>query len=998
MPVELVNLPINSGAREDIDSKLLPQGLFRSITNGRLRKEGELGVRYGYRALTQDGFGGTTMRAFDVVSHNERLLAFGSTNADAGGPEKVFTYSEETSEWIPEDTGSRPRAFSAISELTQVFRPPFVKTDENVLYDIAYANGHVALVFEGHADEGDVYVHIFEPQSGAILFSATVADRDRPRVVGVGSVFVFAWRDSSDDVRACTFTVGSSTALSSETVLHNTGTVGDGIDLVPVSGAAEFLLLVVRSDNNVCTIRRCTTALSVSATGTLTDTDVALASAVSVSGGRTTVVYVRTGGTARVESFTTSTLASAVSPVTLFGSLAVFSRAPGIVRKNSTDLIVCANRVTVVGTPTDNLFAQPVTETTLALGTTLTYANTGILSKPFVSADAQFVGVAVPHDKGSLTGFGGIWDVENGRGYECAVNRGFTPDTPASGDWLGSVATDGTHHWAVFPVSDLGGSHMPTVMQFRCMSPERRATATLGGLLYIAGGFVSVWDGSRNVEAGFLDTPRIKNLTANNGAGALTPSATYTYALAYDWYDTTGKRHLSPVSDDSTVTLGASDDTVDMSLTSLKSLRSTQGGDKAGRVLVYRTKAAPDRLKRRALLEFTGSALLSVSDVASDADLTDEEVIYTQGERGTITGPLQDHAPFPARFLAAGIDRILSGGLPDQSEWQQSKLAQQGLPIGWNNRSQYRGTVTGSRITAVFSMDEANYVATKDQIFFVGGPGPDDTGAGGFSAPRELPGDAVGVVDSRSVLLTARGTWFQAFPDRMYLLPRGGGASAWSGDAVRDTLAAFPVCAGAAICGLDNTAVWAFNDSAGTDRRLVCLDLRTGDWYVDVLTELPSGAIQAICAHQGRIQLVIGNIVYRQDATFPSSAFISMTAITGSIVLGSGTEGYGKLKRFITTGKHRARHKIEGSASFDDGVTFGTAGQCVAAPVTVNAGFSAGDTVSKAWAPKRRKGDRVVLKIVTTEDSGASEGETLSNIQLEVIRKRKARRAAAKAV
>lgn len=996
MPVEIVSLPINTGIREDTDSKLLPNGLFKSLINCRLRKEGELGVRYGFRALTQDAFPSGTMRAFDVISHNERLLAFGTTNADADGPEKVFTYSEETGQWVGEDTGSRPRAFSAISELKQVFRPPYVKTDSSQLYDIAYANGHVALVFEGHADEGNVYVHIFEPTSGALLFSATVAARDRPRVVGVGSVFVFAWRDSSaGSVKACTFTVGSSTALSAETVLHNTGTVGDGIDLCAVEGASEFILLVVRSDTNVCTIRRCTTALAVSATGTLTDTDVSVGSVLAVDGGRTTVAYTRTGGGCRIESFDTATLTSQVSPVNLFASGPGFTRPPGIVRKSSTQLLV--NNARLSGQNAQ--FVQPVTESSLALGTLGAFAQVGSQSKPFVSADGQFIGVVSPHATDTLTGFGGIFDIESGRGYECALNRGFAVGMLDS--WLGSVATDGTYHWAVFPVTDLNGSHLPTVVQFRCMSPERRSVASIGGNLYISGGYVAVWDGARNVEAGFFDAPIIVSATPSNGSGSLTNSATYVYAVAFDWYDATGKRHLSPVSDDFSVTMGSSDDTVTLVVTTPKSVRVAPGSDSAAKVIVYRTKAAPDRIKRRSVVGFPAVSVfaqtVAIVDLASDSDITSQETIYTQGTRGTLgSGALQHQAPFSACYLAAGLDRIVSGGLPDPSAWQQSKRATITTePVEWSNRSQFGGAVTG-RVTDVFTQDEAVYVATDEQIYFVGGSGPDDAGAGEFSPPRAIPGDAVGVVDSRARLLTARGTWFQAFPDRMYLLPRGGGAPEWLSQPVRDTLAAFPRIVGAAICGLDDTAVWACNNTAGTDRRLVALDLRTGDWYLDELTEVPSGAIQALCAHEGRLQLVVGNVVYRQDDSFPAASFISMTVVTGSIQLGQGPEGYGKLKGFVTTGKHRARHKVEGTVSFDDGVTFGTAGQCVAAPVTINSGYSAGDTVSLRWSPKRRKGDRVVVKIQTAEDSGASEGETLSHIQLELIRKRKTRRASAK--
>lgn len=1006
MPVELVSIPINSGAREDIDQKLLPQGAFRSIQNGRLRKEGELGVRFGYRALIGNFFGGggASMQAWDIVSHNERLLAFGSTTVGAGGPEKIFTFGEELSpqKWIGEPTGTRPRAFSVISELTQVFRPPFVKTDASQLYDVAYAAGYVAVVFEGHATDGNVYVHIFEPVSGAILFSATVASRDRPRVVGVGTTFVFAWRDSTvgGTVRACTFIVGSSTALGAEVALHAAGTVGDGIDLAPVVGAStEFFLLVVRTDTNVCTIRRCNTSPSVIVAGTLTDVNVSLGSIVGVSGARTTVAYTRTTGVCGAESFTTATMVSAVAPVNLFAASPGITHVPGLVRKNATQIVANVTRDAGATGIDRTQFFQTITEATLALSSTGTYAEVSCHSKPFVSPDGLFVGIVAPHGLSTLTNFTGIFDVENGRGYECAHNRGFAAD--ALGTWIGSVATDGVHYWAVFPVSDLNGANLPTVMQFRCMSPERRQTASMGGCLYIAGGFVSIWDGARNVEAGFFDTPVIKSATPSVGAGALTPTAVYVYSVAYDWFDTTGKRHLSPVADDFAVTMGAADNTVTLVVSTPKNTRVTLGSDTAAKVIIYRTKAAPDRLKRRAIASFpvvsSFANTVTLVDTASDATITSQETIYTQGARGTIgSGVLQHQAPFSCKYLAAGRDRISSGGLPDPSQWQRSKRSAPAEPMEWNNKSVHFGTVPG-RITAVFSQDEVELVATKDQILIIGGVGPDDAGAGEFDAPRGVPGNAVGVVDSRGVLLTDKGTWFQAFPDRMYLLPRGGGGAQWLSQPVRDTLSAFPVCVGSAISGVDDTAVWACNDAAGTDRRLVVLDLRTGDWYVDVLTELPAGTIQAICAHQGRIHLVIANIVYRQDNTYPASAFISMQVITGSIVLGQGTEGYGRLKGFITTGKHRARHNIEGTVSFDDGVTFTSAGQCVPAPVNINGGFAAGDTVSQKWRPHRRKGDRVVLKIVQTADSGvASEGETLSNIQLEIIRKRKVRRSAAK--
>lgn len=990
--IELIPIPVNSGQRDDIDSKLLPDGLFKQVSNGRFRKTGELGVRYGFTALTMLDTAGATVKALDVVSHNDALLAFGTTVSAATGPEKVFTFLDDVTKWKGEDTGTRPRAFPAISELEQVFRPPFVKTDEAQLYDVAYAAGLVAVCFEGHATEGNVYVHIFDPDTGAVVLSQTVASRSRPRVAASGSTFVFAYLNGSANVVASTFVAGTSSALSAETTLHSTAVTSDAIDLVGVSGASEVALVAVSS--GTATIRRFNLSLVQQASGTSTRTDITFASLVSVSGGRTTLAYVRSGGAYEAQSFTTSSLASAVGATALFGG-STGTRPPGIVRKNSTQLVIVAS---IPDTIDSQLKSDLRTETTLALVTANTFREVSSQSKPFVSADGQFVGVISPYGEGALTGFGGIFDVENGRGFECSVNRGTHVDALAT--WLGSVATDGAgKFWGVFPVTDLNCANMPIVYQWRAMSSARRQTASLGGLLYIAGGYVGIWDGVRLVEAGFPDSPIILSATPSNGAGAMTPLALYVYAVAFDYYDKEGNRHLSPVSDDFPVTMGAADDTVTLVVSTPHSIRVAQGGDQAAKLIVYRTKAAPDRVKRRSVFAFptasTFAASVSVIDLASDTEISTQEVIYTQGARSTLSGSLQHEAAFPCQYLSAGRDRISSAGLPNQSEGQRSKRFFPSEPIEWSNRVSHRYIVRG-RTSAVWSLDDVECIATRDEVFTVSGPGPDDNNNGEFDSPRALPGNKVGCIRADSVLVTAGGVWFQASPDRLYMQPRGGGEAQWLSQPVRDTLAAFPVIVGAAVCSLDDTAVWACNNTGGTDGRLVVLDLRNGAWYVDTLSEIGGAApIQAICEHQGRLHVVVANVVYRQDNTFPATAFIPLTIITGSIAP-SGIEGWNRLKSVVTTGKFRARHQAEVTVSFDDGVTFGAGGQCVAAPVSVNSGFTANDTVSLRWFPKRRKSDRYVLKIAITTDGVASEGQTLSSLQLEVVRKRKARRASAK--
>jgi hypothetical protein len=983
---ELIHIPLNAGTRQDIDAKLLPQGLMRSLINTRYRKEGSIGPRYGLTAVSSMlDTNGDTVTAWDIASHNESLICFGSTTSGAGGPERVFTWLPDVGRWHAEQHGSRVREFSAVSELSAVYRPTYRKTDEEMLYDLAYAGGHVALVYEDHASNGNVCVHIFDPDTGAVLFEATVAGRTHPRVVGVGSVFVFCWQDASDDVRAATVTVGASPVLSAETVLHNTGTVGSGIDLAPVSGASEFLLLVVRSDTQDATVYRVNTSLSVQASGNLTASDIVLG---SIEGNTSTVnvAYVDASGNYELETLTTSTLASATGPTALFGG-STGARPPTLIRKG-TDLVIAA---AIPDTIDHQLKVDVRAIATHVASQSVTQREVSIQSKLFLSADALFVGAVSPWGEDTLINFTSIVDVINGRGFECAHHRGYAVD--ALPDWLGSVATDGARYWAVFPVSDLGldCSHTPVVMQFRVNSPERRQTVSLGGLLYVAGGFVGCWDGQRLVESGFFDAPRILSVTPSNGAGDLTPNAQYSYVAIHEYYDAAGNRHQSAPSDPFIVTMGASDDTNTVVVSSAHTIRRVGGNDQASKILLYRTRAFPDRTHRRCVSSFASSTYaqsVTLVDTASDSEILTQEVVYTQGVRGSLSGPLKHDSFFSCQYLAAKRDRILSGGLPDRSQWQQTKRAFPLEPMNSSNNLGFFGSVRG-RVTGVASQDDVDYIFTRNEIFVVAGSGPNDNGSGEFDSPRLLPGDAVGCIRWQSIVATQEGVWFLAHPSRLMLIPRGGGAPQWASQPIRDTLDAFPLVTAAVVVSRDNMVCWCVQNTQGTEGRIIARDSRTGDWMVDELDEFSGAPIQAACEHQGRLAVVSGGAVYLQDNAFPGASFVEYEIALGALAP-TGTEGWCRLVSVTATGELRGDCTLDARIAYDDqdGADEVAMGE---APFELVG--DSGDTVSVQWWPARRKGARFFLRFpVRALGSSASEGVLLNNITLEIQRSRKASR------
>jgi hypothetical protein len=139
----------------------------------------------------------------------------------------------------------------------------------------------------------------------------------------------------------------------------------------------------------------------------------------------------------------------------------------------------------------------------------------------------------------------------------------------------------------------------------------------------------------------------------------------------------------------------------------------------------------------------------------------------------------------------------------------------------------------------------------------------------------------------------------------------------------------------------------------------------------------------------------VGGVVYRQDIAYPAASFIPLTVITGAVAP-AGTEGWFRLRGVVTTGGHQGNHCLELDVSYDDGNSWIPT---VSAPEQLETGagaaqYTVGETVSLAWYPRRRKGGRALIRIrMTALAAAASEGQTLTNIQLEIIRNKKARRA-----
>ncbi len=487
-------------------------------------------------------------------------------------------------------------------------------------------------------------------------------------------------------------------------------------------------------------------------------------------------------------------------------------------------------------------------------------------------------------------------------------------------------------------------------------------SARINGQLVFAGPRVHEYDGIGLRETGLGEGPEIVTAT-DAGAGSI-EGGTRQYVVTQEFFDGLGRRHRSPPSLPVSLTIGAS-------RTVTVAASTPNVSDRASYFRVWRTVADGTvfyLVAESGALATPGlGTLTALTDNTTDAAIIDNEVLYTQGARGGLSGLLQNDEPPPCRFIWAGNNRVILGGLEQGSQVQWSKLIFPGEPLQFANNDAFRATVDAD-VSGVAALDGTWYVGSRESIWAFQGDGPDDTGAGGtFGEPRRLPSD-VGFYSQRSILEIPQGLLFQGRPDRMYLLPRGGGAPQWIGQAVRDTLAAFPFISAAKLIQDENVAVFTCLNTAGTDGRILVYDTRIGEWTIDIPFNGASNSTRAfrcLDVYNGKVVLdgqIAETAAYADDESGSQNRAIIGTLVTGDM-RPFGALGHGRMLKLVVLSEYRSATTFTIEESLDGGVTW----QSPAASYTPS--NSAGDTVKVSYDLPVIRGEAYRFRIISTPTS-----------------------------
>lgn len=976
---QLVHVPFAKGQNEGADPKLLPTGLLREAVNVRFRADGRLGCRYGYESVGVDLLGGGSVTPQDLAAFNDQQLAL------AGG-DRSLVRVETGASWKALDDGlAGARSLRVLGAVDVVSRAPL--QNQSTAADVAVtSSGWACMVWcvprvAGAFHASALVVRVSDGAVLALQRVGVVKSSESVRVVAVGTtIFVLGIENTSGDIEAWSLDTASASTFTSRGQLIDTLNVHSSFVFdARQNGTAEFVI-AWRSGATTISWENFTAATLATQGSRQTVTANGKLSVDAVNGATIAVANITSTGTVEVRTWNEATQA-------LIGSATVDSGTDNIgqpwVELNAAGSSAI---VTTGATETGTNATHPawryrtVVAASLALGTLTTTVGarpaSGAFYMPSGEPGVWLVDTDTIERGYVLTRFGGSRTAEP----EGLVAKPFAATAALMTFRRGKVASlgSGAYLWATLVVNGDPSAatldSVPVLYRFEVEQQERVPSARLGGDLYFAGGLITLFDGVRYYEQDFPFTPVFDELTPLTSTGALEPSSVYTYSAVLEFVDSQNQSIFSAPSTPRNVTMAAGNNTVRLEFHApfLRKLDAAMGSTNVN-LIVYRSKTDGTVLRELVRLKWTnGSTVLSYTDLIDDCDLDGKAIIYTQGNRGALSGLLQNDAPNGARYIWPGRDRLILGRR-DGVQW--SKRLFNGEGIAWSNQSGFFSSIAG--VTAVASLDERWLIATKDAWYEVTGEGPDDAGNGEFLAPRRVPAEG-GCIDSRCMVEVSGGLIYQQDPDRLFLMPRGGGAPIWFSQAVRSTLAAYPTITSGVYCRRDNTVVFTCNDLTGTSGVLVVHDLRSGDWYVDELDDLPP--VRGASAWGGAHAICGSSFVRLQTQLFADvAATIGMRVLTGS-VLPFGTNAWGWVYNVVLLGEWRSDCTVTLRISYDDGDTFTT----LTAQSLLTAEYDEGDPVRLQWTPSRQKTSNVVLEWTIEATGSPGEALVLNAFTLEV--------------
>jgi hypothetical protein len=240
---------------------------------------------------------------------------------------------------------------------------------------------------------------------------------------------------------------------------------------------------------------------------------------------------------------------------------------------------------------------------------------------------------------------------------------------------------------------------------------------------------------------------------------------------------------------------------------------------------------------------------------------------------------------------------------------------------------------TEDAIVTLEVLDGALYIFTSTQILRIRGNGPNDSGMeNDFTVPDIVPTD-VGCTESRSIVATTMGIFFQSTRG-IYLLTRGG-EPIYVGQSIEDTLASYPVIKAATlVAGSNEVRFECWSSETGTTGQTIVYNYNFKTWSVfnrydtdQAIATCP--AVSSIVANGSYSWLTRYGVVYEESTTSytDNGHWVTLT-IASAWARGSGIQGWARFRQVNLIAEEKDKHDItiavgfDGAAAFEESHTF----------------------------------------------------------------------------
>lgn len=488
-----------------------------------------------------------------------------------------------------------------------------------------------------------------------------------------------------------------------------------------------------------------------------------------------------------------------------------------------------------------------------------------------------------------------------------------------------------------------------------------------GELAILNGGLLQAYDGLSVSEWNFHLYPEITTLTASNGAGALSNNGVYSYIAIFQWVDAQGNLHQSAPSPAKSVTLGAADDTVAITVSTnylsqksgvaLALYRTTNGGS-----IYYLITNPVFPLDANG----AGSITNSFTDLLSDAQLAGNPQAYTY----PASSVLENGTPPPSMAMVAHNDRLWFVNSEEPNEIWYTKTFQQAVGLSPSPFMTEQIDPKFGSIVALAEMDEKLVILKTRGVAVQSGDGVNDTGSGSTLSDVQFVPSDVGCDQMKSVVTAPTGVLFHT-PNGIYLLSRSLGVA----------------YIGMEVESYNSQVISAATFIIGKSQiRFLCTS------GVTLVYDYIFNQWSTFTNHTGVSATIFGSTyVYARTSGAPyieasgsyldNATAIALLAQTSWLALGS-IQGFQRVKRLLMLGDftngNSASHNLSIAAAYDFSTTFQTA-----VTYAFGAASASGVFQYRERLP-RQKCDSMSLLIQETTTGSSAEYVDLTNISFEV--------------